>query len=706
MRPFISSLALAFSLIFTVGCSDTPTENTPVQQTEVPTGTVTGTVTNPAGSPLAGVNVVSGTETTTTNENGVYSLTLLTDTNTSITADLLNHAQNSRVVTVTSDATTTLDMTLVVVDTIEVFNAADGILVSIKGASVDLPSNAYVLADGTVYSAEVTVKVSYNRVTTVNGEEAFPGAFIGLEDNGSTTGIRSYGFIDVTLHDSEGNPLQLADGAEATLTFPMDRNIDETPATIPLWYYDTEKGIWVEDGVAAYDVDTNTYSGAVTHFTTWNLDAKFNGAAIEGCVEDINGLRVPVADIYVSTPGWNKHVTNRDANGAFKFINAPSDLNMSIRAVLNDTMSAVQNFTLAAGETKTFENCLQLDTDASTLFTSVTGQLTYSDESPIVNQYVYLYSGDTYLGNTRTDVNGTFMSTPFLRPQIRNIEIRFSLSLSGEWTEFKKGYKLHPVHSLTDVGTIVIASTHVSGCVSRVDGNTTFENSNNTINIDTPYDWDNTSFSNNGLFDIYLEKDYAQHSIYAKVVDYGERISAPQRVSALEPTGSDLYGSQVFSATADFIDLTAECVIVEEAVDINTSVTASITSSDGDVYLNVIYNSNANYDYPNTYGDETLLGGEECFHNGVEWVCETLPTEMSGTFDLTKNGIYYVSQKTDIWEYRGFNGTISITIDTKTYTLTIPTEAEAYEAWMGFAIEVFQGEIKVIELNQESNNGE
>ena len=39
---------------------------------------------------------------------------------------------------------------------------------------------------------------------------------------------------------------------------------------MPLWYFDEQKGMWVEEGVATKQ--GNQYVGTVNHFTDWNCD--------------------------------------------------------------------------------------------------------------------------------------------------------------------------------------------------------------------------------------------------------------------------------------------------------------------------------------------------------------------------------------------------------------------------------------------------
>ena len=694
MRAYTAVLLLAFSLL-TIGCSS-DSEKTPTEKEKeglTTKATLSGHMTDIAGRPLADVQVHVGDQSTSTDSDGYYLMELGIEGNVSVTADLQNHAQNARVVTLKDATTTELDMTLVTIDALVSFDASAGETITVKGAQVALPVDGYVNADGTPYSGVVTAKASYNRVTNLPGDQAFPGSFIGLESDGSTTGIRSYGFIDLLLEDADGNPLQLAEGATATLTFPMDPTIEETPATIPFWYYDTQKGIWVEEGFATYDAATDSYSGQVTHFTTWNLDAKFDGARFSGCVEDANGMRLPVADLYITTPGWNKHVTNTDAAGDFTFINVPSALDMTIYASLGTQFSQPYTFSLTPGEEKTLPACLHISLDASALFSTVSGRLQYSDGSPITNRSVNIFNADGQLVNVVTDSDGAFVSTAFVRPETRAFTVSFYAALGNASETVEKHFLLHPTVQNTDIGTIVVAATHVTGCLVQADGNTTFSDTNTDLTVDTPFRGNsrgNNRVYNTDLFDLYLLKDFTAHTLYADFTHYRDIATAPARVSAVG-TAVSLYGTTSFTADQDQLDLTSQCIVLSPQSTPPLTVTASTTATDTELALAVIYDQYQNYDNPRIYG-ENIVGGYQ-----------STPVN-SADFEMDKNGIYYIMQTSGGCQQATFDGTIGVSISGQDYNLTI-TPTTANEAWAGFAIEFYQGSVNVVTLNRAGGAG-
>jgi len=683
MKHFVTVISLSFALLFSIGCSS---DETTIPEAKGSNYTILkGRVLDTAGSPLSGAQVTSGTKETTTANDGSFSFSFEQDQVASVTVDLPNYTQNSRSIPLIKTETVLANMVLAPIDSLTRFNADDAQLIKTKGASVDLPANGFVDQNGAIFSGEVTAKVSYNRVTTPLGEALFPGDFIGLEDNGSTTGIISYGFIEVTLEDASGNPLNLAEGETATITYPADPNIDTHPATIPLWYYDTTRGIWVEDGVATYDVATDSYSGTVSHFTTWNLDAKFDGASFEGCVEDASGARITTADLYVSTNGWAKRKNNQDATGSFKFINAPSNNEMTFFAKNGEQVSSAFKLTLTPGESKVFTDCVVVDQDASALFAKVKGQLVMGDGTPISDQNMYIYDkNDRYLGSARSDENGSFLSNEFRRPQTPNLKLQINLNAINT---IDKRVMISPVKYLSDLGKIQINVSHVSGCIQKSDGNTTFENGA-TVTLDTPYNnyRGNLWADNDGLFELYIEQDYKAHTLYS-YIDNSYLYGAPARVASFEEDYT-LLGKTEFTADSNTVDLTDACIVMNSPVAINKNVTVTMTSSRADAYLSVTYDTYADYEDPNTFGEEVFDGSDT--------------TARTASFNVTKNGIYYIFQEVTNYNDEDYDGTFSITVDGVTQSITIPDNANAYDGWAGFALEVFQGEVKVIILNKEA----
>lgn len=687
MKKLGRYLSVLFVLSILAACSGSGSSDSGTSSTGV-----SGTVTDMSGAALAGATIAVGNSSTVSDADGEYSLA--TDAgDISVTATLLNYAQNNRVVTVEDGAKSTQDLKLAAIDTFKEFDANLGTTLVAKTANVVLPTS-YVLADGSAYTGTVTARATYNKVTTTAGKEAFPGPFLGEETGGDTKVLQSYGFIDVTLNDANGDKLNLGENATATLTYPMDDNITETPATIPLWYFDTLKGIWVEEGEATYDAVANTYSGTVTHFSTWNLDKKFDGATLQGCIEDSEGQTVPAAEIYISTAGWSKVVTNNDSTGTFEFINAPSGIELSLIAKVDDQSSAEQKVTLVSGETKVMDSCLVLDIDSSELFAQISGKVVDGNNAAIANQAVSLYSvvdgSETYQTQVNTDVAGEFEFS-IKRSSIENIKLNINKSYSSQYIGFNNYYTIDPVKSDTDVGSIKLAVTTVDACVTLeagsetseegvttlMDGTTTvddgttiaasgftsFGSDDRQIRVNTPYGVNGyvPTFEQTGTFSFVLPQDNLPHRFYAHVYN-------------TENVKYTLTGSMSVVANTDTIDLTKadECIQLHAMKLASKTATASVASSDP-VHLEI--DSPSDYEFVNR--DTNIL---------------------SKTFNIDENGAYVIQQVTNSFDDT-VSGSIAITMDGNTQTLNIPSPSNS-EFWTGFVIESYDGDVTVRVINK------
>ncbi|HML59186.1 MAG TPA: hypothetical protein PKA85_12505, partial [Ferruginibacter sp.] len=127
---------------------------------------------------------------------------------------------------------------------------------------------------------------------------------------------------------SGGEKLQIANGKKSKLTFPLPATMSgSAPASIPLWYFDEDKGLWVEEGAATRV--GNTYEGEVSHFSYWNCDIPANFVHFNVTVIDANGNPVPMAHVRIRSQSnpYNTRVGYTDSTGYTSgYIPANSDL--------------------------------------------------------------------------------------------------------------------------------------------------------------------------------------------------------------------------------------------------------------------------------------------------------------------------------------------------------------------------------------------
>ena len=306
MSRLLHLLTVVTVLLVAAGCVQITDPDDPENATTVLT-TITGRVVDEAGKSVQGALVKGHGKTTTTNVNGVFVLRNVEapSTRAVVIVSKSGYFTGARAAFPSANKITTVALTLQEAKQTRTISAASGGKVTLSDASVDLPANAYVDAQGNTYSGTITVATRYQDPLADNYYDSFSGDMAALRADGSSVELTSYGVVRVLLTGAQGQSLNLAKGATATISYPA---AGATEQEIPLWYFDETKGIWVEEGKATRS--GSMYVGSVSHFTDWNLDVpNARRAFIEGLVTC--GENLPLAGIVVEI-GQVSAITDQD----------------------------------------------------------------------------------------------------------------------------------------------------------------------------------------------------------------------------------------------------------------------------------------------------------------------------------------------------------------------------------------------------------
>ena len=323
IKQSILILSLATLLAGCGGGSSTSTGGTTSTSTPTAKAVHSGQVKDSAtGNGLADVKVSLGESTTTTDENGFYTLSdLITSEETVINFEKEGYLLGSTQIQLKSlsgDNTTSSNYLEYSMHSHNSQSEYDG-TEEISGAHIMInTSTAYTDTEGNPHSGSVTTGLTFLDVTTDEGKTLFPGTFKGINTNGTMVQFDSYGLISLTLKDSNGNRVSIADGETVTLTFDAVSSL-EKPNTLPLWYYDYEQGLWVEEGYAQLQED-GTYKGDVSHLGTWSLNRALEDEAGIYRGRIINEDGSPMSDVRVHAVGenWISSDLSTDENGMFE----------------------------------------------------------------------------------------------------------------------------------------------------------------------------------------------------------------------------------------------------------------------------------------------------------------------------------------------------------------------------------------------------
>lgn len=283
MRRLFSHIIGIILAVIANSCVDLNT-NRPEEAPHTSTP-ISGKIYDENGNVLNGATVLSGNSQATTDSSGQFNINVDTIIGNRHVLRIQKDGYFDRIYSKMASDTMDYPIQLIKKESSDFvsfgkFKSEEGATVTVNGASVTIPKSGLVKRDGNDYNGTVDISVVYLSPTESPAlEPLMPGAdLMAIANDGDTVPLISYGMVNVEMSDEDGNPLQLKDGCEAYLKYPAPKGFTSHD-TIPLWYFNEESGLWVEDGYSVKHGDE--YVGSVKHFTWWNCDIKLsNGAKI------------------------------------------------------------------------------------------------------------------------------------------------------------------------------------------------------------------------------------------------------------------------------------------------------------------------------------------------------------------------------------------------------------------------------------------
>ena len=273
-----------------------------------------GFVKDTDGNPLAGVEVGSGTAVTTTDAAGSFALANIEVVKGRTVVDFKKDGYFDVVRSFDEASKDKWEVVMVSktnssIATSKTYSSGNAQTLSTDdGMQVKMPADGYKNAKtGKDYSGTVNTEMLYLNPDDENFATMMPGGDLAAVDaDNKTVQLVSYGMTKVEMTDNAGNALQLKDGKEAQLTFPIPESLkDNTPAQIPLWSFNESTGMWEEEGVAT--LQNGVYVGTVKHFSWVNLDWPESRVTVIITVKTKKGTLVPWTVIHV---GQTTCITN------------------------------------------------------------------------------------------------------------------------------------------------------------------------------------------------------------------------------------------------------------------------------------------------------------------------------------------------------------------------------------------------------------
>lgn len=273
-----------------------------------------GVVMSASGDALESVEVSAGKASATTDDHGRYELEATAGKNR-VRFALDGYVDSVRSLTLRTDYSTQLNVSLLPrAEPITLDAAQGGTVAGQRGAAVRVGESAFADASGKAVSGMVDVYLSPLDPSSKDDLAAAPDFVTKVE--GDTQLLESLGMVDIQV-EQDGEKLSVADKKELELSIPVAGD-SPPPAMIDLWRYDESDSIWIKEGKATLDADTQTYVGMVSHADLWSAGKVYGATCICGVVAEtgkgpLAGARIEVYG--VSYFGASSEQT--DASGRF-----------------------------------------------------------------------------------------------------------------------------------------------------------------------------------------------------------------------------------------------------------------------------------------------------------------------------------------------------------------------------------------------------
>jgi hypothetical protein len=346
--PALAIVAFVSLLLIAMACNKSSSSTNPTSTTNIPpdamvTASLQGRVLDQNGLPLQGASVTSGSASTTTDVNGVFAFASISMSSRFgyVKVAAPGYYTGSRSIITNPASSNFVSIQMVpMVSNITIFATSGGSVGVAPGDSITFPGNAMVTASTNAnYTGPVHVFANYMDPTDPNFYKYMPGDLRGIGSNGLETALVSYGIIAAEFQDPGGNPLQLADGQAATLTFVIPDTLQNTaPISIPLWYFNDSTGRWIQQGTAVRF--GNTYVTKVSHFAYWTCAVPVATVNFNARLKDQYGNPIPFTHVYF---------TSDQSHSGFNTISSYSDSTGYVQGLLPQDESLVMYVATACG---------------------------------------------------------------------------------------------------------------------------------------------------------------------------------------------------------------------------------------------------------------------------------------------------------------------------------------------------------------------
>ncbi|MBB6332097.1 hypothetical protein HNP24_003089 [Chryseobacterium sediminis] len=349
-----------------------------------------GVVLDTNGLPVSGATVTIGTSTATTNLKGSFTFKNVSvkENFAHIKVTKSGYVNASRVL-VPTNGINRVNIMMIPATTTSTITSGSTSTVSLPNGTKVKFDGSFKDGNGNAYSGSVSVGVFHLAPSNQYLNELMPGSFLATNSNGNARVMETFGMLHVQLTGSAGQNLQIANGHNAEITVPVDAaQTSSSPATIPLWSYNEDTGMWKEEGSATKI--GNAYVGTVSHFSWWNCDAQFEQATMKVTVKNSAGQILPNIKVALkrSSQAYEPYGMTDNTGMVSGIVPAGEVLSLKVYDVCNNVIYANNVGPFPAGVTTTITD-ITVNPPASTSY-MIKGILKTCSNANVSDGYVVL----------------------------------------------------------------------------------------------------------------------------------------------------------------------------------------------------------------------------------------------------------------------------------------------------------------------------
>lgn len=418
-QSHIIFVALLLTVIFFSCKKDHDSTTAPTEQpdlaTKVTASSVSGFVYDENNAPVESADIKIGTMSTTTNQFGFFEIkqVQVVKTAATITVAKTGYFKNTRTFKAIDGKSSSTIIKLIpktVNGTIDA--TAGGSISSTNGLIITLPANAVVTASGgAAYTGTINVSTYWYNPSATDFAETTIGNQLGVNANGAIKLLDGFGGLAVELTGGSGELLQIASGKTASLTIPIPTaKLANAPASIALWYFDENTGLWKEDGTATKN--GSNYIATVSHFSWWNTALASAWLTLTGNIADANN--VPLQGYGTNLLfDYNGGLWGSWVNNSGSFITYIPDATPITLYIYPDYScgTPVYSQTITGAGTDIDLGTININ---SNLTTTITGNLIDCNGNAVTNGCVYIKRANTYTGSRYEASNTGTFSIPLM----------------------------------------------------------------------------------------------------------------------------------------------------------------------------------------------------------------------------------------------------------------------------------------------------